>query len=228
MSTFWDNAQTEDGVIEGPAAEGALTLRGMEWDTLLISGMAMPGLATVTVSEISRRLQNKKENGSDGSSPTFRGLNPAKVEIELLLWTPDQLRTWEAMLPVIFPRAGKGTNGLSGLDISHPNTALCGIRAIVIESVTGLMPGPSHGTKAVKLKCFEFMPPKKAKAVKTVVSAVAVRKAFQQPTPLAGASAAVGAAVSAASAAVKNAPAAPSTTDTIPDFLRRPPAQGSS
>lgn len=197
MSTpFWDNsADAASNDVIGPGASGPLYVAN-EWDTAKLQGVHLPGLVQVLVPSKQRRLQNKKQNGTDGATPTFRGLDPAKVTIRVTIWTPDQLALWDALLPVIFPNPNKDVNKLSALDISHPATAQRGIKAIIIEDIDG--PNNSStavGAKEYTLKCWEYLPAKAKSATKTPTGAVATTDAFKQTT------------------ATKNAPPAPSSTD---------------
>lgn len=127
-----------------------------------------------------RRLQNKKQNGGDGATPTFRGLDPAKVEITVTIWTPAQLAAWDALLPLIFPNPNKDVNRLSAIDISHPATHQRGIKSVIIEDLDGPNDGSVKGAKTYNLKCTEYLPQTKKAAVKTVVGAVATTAAFHR------------------------------------------------
>jgi len=208
-STFWDNSVAPGaGSIIGPGTDGALYMTN-EWDTCRLQGVHLPGLIEVLVPSKQRRLQNKKQNGSDGATPTFRGLDPAKVTITVKLWTPDQLALWDSILPIIFPNPNKDANKLSALDISHPATQQRGIKAVIVEDIDGPTRGQEWGSKVYVLKCWEYLPVTTKSAKKTPQGAVATTKAFQAPTP------------------GKNTPTLPSTTDFGPNPAPTP-QQGSS
>lgn len=209
MSTpFWDNSSGTAGAIVGPGTEGALYASN-EWDTCRLQGVHVPGLVRVSIDSKPRRVQNKKQNGADGGTPTFRGLDTAKLTVSVVIWTPDQLSLWDSMLPIIFPNPNKDVNKLSAIDISHPATQQRGIKSIIIEDILGPSDGPVHGSKLYTLKCVEYLPTKSKSAVKTPTGSVATTDAFKQPT------------------ATKNSPPAPSKTDFGPTPASQP-QQGTS
>lgn len=209
MSTpFWDNSTGAANVIIGPGADGPLYATN-EWDFCLLSGMRLPGITYVEVASRKRRVQRKSSNGSDGETPTFRGLAAAELLINVEIWTPDQLSLWDSMLPLIFPNPNKDVNKLAALDISHPATHQRGIKAIIVEDIGGPKPGSVKGSKLYTLKCIEYLPENKKSQVHTVTGAVATTAAFKP--------ALVG----------KNSPPPPSQTDTGPTPAPQP-AGGSS
>jgi hypothetical protein len=177
---FWDNSQAVAGDLIGPGAEGPLYASN-EWDTCRIQGMHLPGIVDVVVNSKPRRTHQRKSNGSDGSTPTFRGLDPAKLTVRIVIWTPDQLSLMDAMLPILFPNPNKDVNKLSSLDISHPITQHRGIKSIIVEDIEGPAPGPVRGSKQYTLKCEEYIAVTTKSAVRTPVGSVAVTPAFQPP-----------------------------------------------
>lgn len=199
---FWDNSLGPDGVIIGPGADGPL-YSAYEWDTCHLQGIHVPGIVEVMIEDRSRRVQQKRSNGNDGATPTFRGENPAKLTIRVTIWTPDQSDSWDALLPIIYPNPNKGTNKLLAIDISHPATSQANIKSIIIENVRGPMPGGVRGSKVYDLRCVQFVPViVKKSATKTVVGAAATTPAFTPATPAA------------------NQPAPPSQTDFTPATLQ--------
>ena len=179
---FWDNS----GSTIGPGAEGK-TFADEPWDVVRLLGNPLPGICRVTV-ESSRRVQHRKSDGTDGATPTFRGLNPAKVNIEVDIWTPAQHDIWNnEVVPRIWPLAGKDITKLGALDIVHPATQGLGIKSVIVESLTDPRPGSVHGAKTIRLSCVQYVPHPKGKksAVKTVDGSlnVAVKEPFQQNTP---------------------------------------------
>lgn len=205
---FWDNSLGTEGAIVGPGADGPLTAP-MEWDTCELQGIHCPGIVEVIIESRARRVQNKKNNGNDGATPTFRGLDPAKLTIRVTIWTPDQNDQWDAMLPIIYPLPNKGTNKLNAIDISHPATTQARIKSIIVEDVRGPMPGSVRGSKTYELKCVQFVPVKvKKSATKTNTGSAATTPAFTPTTQSA------------------NNPPPPSQTDFTPNNLSFTPAAG--
>lgn len=196
-SPYWDNSVNASGQIVGPGADGPLNAP-MEWDTCQLQGIHLPGIVEFNVDSQSRRLQSKKQDGSDGSTPTFRGQNPAKGNLRITIWTPDQLTLMDSLLPIVYPNPNKDVNKLSALDVSHPVASQRRIKSIIITDVSGPSPGSVRGSKMYDLKWEQFVPIKAKSATKTVVGSVAVRPAFQNTT-------------------LANAPAPPSKTDFGPN-----------
>jgi hypothetical protein len=177
---FWDvpDGSSNDAVrgIEGPL------FLGNPYDTCQLGASQLPGLCKVTISSKKRRVQQKKSNGADGATPTFRGIEVAQGKIDVVCWTPGQFAEMDRLLPIIYPNPGKDINRLSALDISNPKTQHRGIRAIIVEDVAGPDDGPVKGSMVWSLKWVEYQPTSKKPAVKTPTGAVATTKAFQ-PAP---------------------------------------------
>lgn len=218
MSNFWDNSiggiATTSGKLainyDDVVAPGTFgpDFIDNEWDTLHLAGLRIPGLCKVTFDQ-ERRVQHKKQNGSDGATPTFRGLDPAKGSIEILLWTDGQYKAWKFVYPAIFPLPNKDIDNLAAVQIGYPTTKDAGISSIIITNMPSLDESGTHGCKKITMKWVQYLPVKTKSQTKTVVGAVAVTKFFQAQPKVAG----------------KNTPAKPSTTDTGPNPAPTP-AQG--
>ena len=220
-SPFWDNSiggiATTSGklaisynAVTGPGTDGPDFIDN-EWDTLHLAGLRIPGLCKVVITEKRRRIQNKKENGSDGATPTFRGIEPAKGTIEVMLWTDGQYQAWQFVRPAIFPLPNKDINNLSAVQIAHPVCKDAGVSSVIIEDLPSLDDTGVHGCKKVTMKWVGYLPGKKKSQTKTVTGAVAVNDKFKPQQKVAG----------------RNTPAKPSTTDTGPNPAPTR-AQGSS
>ena len=98
---FWGKPvyQNSDGTYWCPGVEGK-TIASNEWDVVFFATAPTPGVAEVTV-EKTRSMDEKKPVGSDGARLTIHGTNPAKIEIKLLIWTPEQLRALNQLWPLL-------------------------------------------------------------------------------------------------------------------------------
>jgi hypothetical protein len=124
-----------------------------------------PGKCNVTFTKF-RDVDKKKQSGSDGARLTLHGVEPAEVDIEVLIWTPEQWRQMKTLWSVINPGATKGTP--PAYDAYHPALAMQDVKALVFVSGTG----PDIDDKRVghfKMKAWEYLPPSKKAAVKTVI-----------------------------------------------------------
>lgn len=202
---FWDLSPGtgEDFSDFAPGAEGPLYASN-PWDLVKLQGLRLPGICDLQIPDFDRRVQNKKANGADGSTPTMRGLDDAKIEITVKVWTKDQFDLMNRILPVIFPLPGANPTKLNAMDVAHPNTTALQIKSLVIRGITGWLPGPERSSKIIRLKCEQYTKanPKK-KATKTVTGPAATTQNF---TPAEGEG--------------HNTPPPPSSTDggPVPNF----------
>lgn len=108
--SFWDENGADIAHRYGPqqggyVAEGAL-YPGNAFESVWIGGMQLPGHCDV-VARQSQRVQQKKHNGSDGSTPTFRGLDPAELTVTVRIWTPAQYAELMQIIGLIWPKPNK-------------------------------------------------------------------------------------------------------------------------
>jgi hypothetical protein len=128
-STFWgapvlrwnSNAPRWDGLQSGelycPGFEGATFSKRVN-DYALIGGIAQtPGTCVVSGNK-SRALDKKKASGSDGSRLTFHGIENAEGEMTITIWTPEQLRVMQELIPLIFPPTQKVTKTTKTTEIT--------------------------------------------------------------------------------------------------------------
>jgi hypothetical protein len=105
------------------------------WDTLVLNGTKVPGVATV---EIGRKTKKdaKPAKGQNGSEQEFSGYEDATVKIRIVLWTKDQLDTFvEEVMPIIEPNADKSK--VRSVTISHPVAQLRKVFSISVDDVVG-------------------------------------------------------------------------------------------
>lgn len=61
-----------------------------------------PGVCTVKVTK-GREIDKKKSSGSDGARLTMHGIDPAMVEVRVVMWTPQQWRELQSLWEILFP-----------------------------------------------------------------------------------------------------------------------------
>lgn len=118
-STFWGSPvlQRQDGTLYCPGYMGN-TYASSQWDFVVIGNFTTPGIARLTCDK-QREVDKKKVKGADGARITLAGLEPAKVEIRLTIWTPEQLKQLDILRAQIFPGPQKKstvvtTGGIAG------------------------------------------------------------------------------------------------------------------
>jgi hypothetical protein len=161
---FW----TYDGDLDKGAAF-PINIPG-EWDTLILKGAAMPGLAQVDV-EQDLKLDSKRSAGKSGATPTFHGRDPAKFTIQIVIWTKSQLDDLQQRLLEIWPPDIE-KKAPSSFDMYHPNLSLLGIKGGIIRKITGLKPGPVSGARTMTLTCEEYRKGSNKKTTKTFTGSV--------------------------------------------------------
>lgn len=173
-SQFWDSTG------EGYSVEGEETLYpGNAWDRVKLGAYKLPGVCSVSVKP-ARRVDKQTKNGGDGSVKIFKGLDDAKVDIEITIWTPEQYEELHRITGLIWPGAGKdtkhegkrtsaGTKTQLALDITHPECERYGIASVVILSMTSLVPGSVVGTKKMTMACEQHGKESKKNVTKKVM-----------------------------------------------------------
>ena len=164
-----------DGRYYCPGFEGP-TYSTSPWDTVVVGvpytdpdKPQTPGIAEVSVEKY-RDVDKKKAAGKDGARVTIHGIEPAMIEIKLIIWTPDQLRVLSELWPVLFPKMQKGTP--PAFDIDHPMTRIHDVKSVIFVRGDGPMPGPVVRSRVFTMKAVEYLPPGKKKATVTPVKPI--------------------------------------------------------
>ena len=82
------------------------------WDNLMLGTIAMPGKWRLSGS-CSQDIDVQKPQGFDGGALVLRGYVPAIITMEGTLWTPQQWKLFQTIIPSIWRRA----NTVSGQDV---------------------------------------------------------------------------------------------------------------
>lgn len=162
---FWGSPvyQTRDGIYLCPGYVGQ-TFANNSWDFLKLGASQdkTPGIAKVTCDK-SRDLDKKKSPGNDGARITLHGAEPGIIQIQLLIWTPDQLvvlnKFWQTYMPIAGKATTKGKNPMpSPVDVSHPLLAIHGVKSIQVVGGSGPDQGPVVGSRVFTVRAIEFLP----------------------------------------------------------------------
>jgi hypothetical protein len=124
------------------------------WDRITIAGKKLPGLAIVNA-DSQFKVDPKKSPGKSGATPTFHGRRPADIDIQVIIWTEDQLDELTEQLVVLWP-AEPDRKKPQPVDVYHPSLALLGIKSMYLTQVSGLKPGPVSKSMSMSMKAHEY------------------------------------------------------------------------
>jgi hypothetical protein len=131
------------------------------WDKCYFNGQSLPGVWKVRGLP-TLAIDKKKHAGTDGLAITSNGYIPGPVEIEGLIWTPQQWGLMQTFAPQIWRRptkdAGRNFPVALAARIEHPALALWGISKFVVVGVSPPEPGPIRQSMSIKIKGIEFVP----------------------------------------------------------------------
>lgn len=98
---FWYQPvfQNPDGSLFCDGCTGP-TIAPSIWDKVFFASVPTPGVAEVDAKR-ERKVDEKDAPGSDGATVTIHGVKPADITIKLLIWTPDQKKAMDELLPLI-------------------------------------------------------------------------------------------------------------------------------
>jgi len=161
----------EDGALWCPGFEGE-TYASNPFDFIYLGVPSTrpftPGICRINFDK-GRDFDKKKPAGTDGARVTFHGVDVVPIDIELLIWTPEQLKALAALWPVLFPAAFKGSP--PAYDVQNPLFAMHDIKAA--QFVGGGGPHiDERGIGSFRMRAIEFRKPGKKNATKTEVGAI--------------------------------------------------------
>ncbi len=183
------------------------------WDQvkLDIPFITIPGTCEVSAKP-SKKCDKKKSAGTHGATKTTTGYDPAKVEIRVHIWTPEQYEAWQELLRRIWPRVGKvidpdilkargdavaklpaaaqkaikqaAQKETPVLPIYHPALSDLGITAIQVMGIGTPQRGGCSGEKIFLIEGEEFYPSKTGKkAVSTPLAAEPTTTGYKLDIP---------------------------------------------
>lgn len=133
------------------------------YHALVIGGVVSPGVVTLSGFKREVKWDVKAGGGEDGASTSRNGKDPAKGTATFsLVLDPvlgvDEFAAWEAFLPTLQSTFDKAAP--QALDVYHPDLALLGITAVVVEGI-GQLTHDGMGGASVVVDLLEYRPPKK-------------------------------------------------------------------
>ena len=162
---FWDDPY-------GPDASGMLDDRYSlnPWDFVILGEFKSPGIVEVNA-QPAMKFDEKGSAGRHGSSISFTGYKPTKVDLTIHIWTADQLEVLDLMIGKLWPVVTGKNPSPKALKITHPALNQIHVKKIAIVGVSPLVAsGKITGGKSVKFSCIEYEPTNaNAKATKKLV-----------------------------------------------------------
>jgi hypothetical protein len=133
------------------------------WDTVVLGGATLPGIAEVHFDK-SRDVDKKKSKGNDGITLTDNGADAAEGEITLTIWTAEQWRDWQRIKPKLDPQKAGGIK--SPLTIIHPMAASAGVDTVYVEKLSETHPRKGGAQRITMSVVQWFAQPKPVRAKK--------------------------------------------------------------
>ena len=190
-SPFWGSPvyADKDGRHWCPGFDGE-TFSTNQWDYIKfnkIAGLAIdrtPGVCRVTVHK-GHDVDKKKPPGAHGARHTSFGIKPADFNVEIEIWTPEQLRQLQILWAYVLTPKSDGS--LKTIDVTHPMFGIHSIKSM--QFVSGSGPVVSHDRRGVfTMHVLEFMKPSTGNIVNTPTASVAAMTTLYSPSknPLPG------------------------------------------
>ncbi len=123
------------------------------WDQIAIAGTTLPGMVIVSGQGIARKIDVKSSPNRDGARIRDRGYDPARFDIEVIVWTERQFSDLLPILEGLQPKRRGGER--QPVDVSHPALAMLGIRSMYVEGVG--MPQVKSGKLHIPIKAIEWV-----------------------------------------------------------------------
>lgn len=123
------------------------------WDQIAIAGTTLPGMVIVSGQGIARKIDVKSSPNRDGARIRDRGYDPAKFDVEVIVWTEQQFSDLLPTLEGLQPKRRGGER--QPVDVSHPALSMLGIRSMYVEAVG--MPQVKGGKLHITIKAIEWV-----------------------------------------------------------------------
>lgn len=120
------------------------------WDAVVIQGFPLPGLSTATATT-GRKIDVRSVRGKDGARIRDGGYQPAKIEVECIVWDTNDLQVLSEAIEALQPRGGTAR---TPIQIQHPALAAIGISQVYVETITA--PKLERGKLVTKFTFLEW------------------------------------------------------------------------
>lgn len=126
------------------------------WQVVRLAGETLPGICEVT-GKLGKRFDLKKSKGSQFSTLTHQGQDPAEIRVVESIWTRQQLLALWRILPILQNATTSLANGqIQACEIRHPALDLYGVNAVVVRGLT--LPKLEKDVLKLELDLLEYRP----------------------------------------------------------------------
>lgn len=129
------------------------------WDQVRLGGMLLPcHHAVITAGGVELREDKKGGAGESGALPTYHGMDPKPITIDVYFNTVEQANRFNNMLPFFGPIPGIPTRVVS---IEAQALAHLPITAVAVRAVGALLDAPPY--KRITISCRHWLSSEKTK-----------------------------------------------------------------
>lgn len=133
------------------------------WDRCTLAGNVIPGFCRIVRGSVRLKIQRKRAKGSDGENPTFCGMDPQPIELEIMTFSDNDREELSGVVGRFIPIPGKAPDPVS---IDHPSLRMLGISLVIFTGMSALMNvGPMRARMTIEM--LHWLPASKKVAVKT-------------------------------------------------------------
>lgn len=140
----------------GPALAGITATDPQGWDRCQLGNAVLPGHSKIVNAEILVKCDRKSKPGANVARPTFHGVDPQPVHIELTTYSDADREAFADQCKAWLPGDKKDPNPIS---FDHPSTRHLGIKVVVVLKI-GPMILKSPSIATVKIECLDWRPSK--------------------------------------------------------------------
>jgi hypothetical protein len=137
------------------------------WDRCEIGGLVLPGRCKVTKASVEVKVDRKSKPGADVTRPTFHGVDPQALELELTTYTDQDRETWADQCGVLLP---SGKQAPDPVKFDHPavrHLLIDTVQVIKVHQMTPVEGKPGVATVRIELLQWTKAPKKGKSATKT-------------------------------------------------------------
>lgn len=147
----------------GPAT-GQPPVNPQGWDRCTLAGQPIPGHCRIVHGLCRLKKDAKSKNGADGSNPTYRGMDPQPLQMEITTYTDADREKLALVILQYVPKPGIQPKPVS---IDHPSLRVIGVDSVMIEGASALIPEPGTTKAKMTLDMFHWLPAKPENATTT-------------------------------------------------------------
>lgn len=108
------------------------------WQQVVIQGTAVPGFCMLRGVKRELKFQQNKAAGNDGGSVTLRGLENPQFDLEIHLYTPNQLSSWLKLAKTLDLFGDPAKREVK--QIEHPLCKLSGVKYVLAVKIEYKIP----------------------------------------------------------------------------------------